>query len=128
VQLGAFIGLLTLGVGSVSDSFASSWNPFPPAGLLHPTLLWEFVPGLTVNCYAVRLITLGGLLFSEEKQRRDGSGEERRWQKGLGGEKGNFLKNKEKVSIHLLMIARKILLKKVFPTSCRIVGGGVMRG
>jgi hypothetical protein len=32
------------------------------------------------------LITLGGLFFSERKQKSSGSGEEGRWQKGLGGE------------------------------------------
>lgn len=37
---GDFVGLLTVGVGGVSDSFTCPWVPFPPR-LPQPTLMWE---------------------------------------------------------------------------------------
>lgn len=38
--------------GYVSDSFACTWDPFPPTGLHHPYLIWGFWLSL-VNCYAM---------------------------------------------------------------------------
>jgi hypothetical protein len=33
------VGILTLKAGYVSDSFACSWDPFPPSGLPFPALM-----------------------------------------------------------------------------------------
>lgn len=62
--------------------FACTWDPFSP-GLPRPALI-KFVPNLLVTHY-VWLISLGDLHFSEGKWRRNGSGEEGRWEKGQGG-------------------------------------------
>lgn len=40
-------------VGVTSDSFAYLWHPFPPTELLYPVLIWWYMPGLIVACYAV---------------------------------------------------------------------------
>ena len=40
-------------MGSVFDSLACSWDPFPPTGLPCPALILGFVSGLVVSCYAV---------------------------------------------------------------------------
>ena len=53
VLLDVLVGLLTVRVGSVSDSFACSWDPFSPTGLPSPALIWLCVSHLTVTCYAV---------------------------------------------------------------------------
>lgn len=72
-----FCGTPNNGSGDISDSFACSWDPFPPTQSPCPALVWEFVPRLSASCYAV-MLSLRGLLFSEVKQRSSGS--------GLGGE------------------------------------------
>ena len=40
-------------MGAVSDSFACSWDPFPPTGLPCPALRLQFVPSLIVSCYVM---------------------------------------------------------------------------
>lgn len=63
-------GWVSLNLFSVLGTF------FPLIGLPHPVLIWGAVPiFVIVTCllYSVRLISLGGL-FSEGKQRRNGSG------------------------------------------------------
>lgn len=35
-----------MGVWAISDSFVSSWDPFPQTGLLCLFLIWGFVPVL----------------------------------------------------------------------------------
>jgi hypothetical protein len=35
---------------AVSDIFAYLWDPFLPLGLPCPALMWEYVPGLIVDC------------------------------------------------------------------------------
>lgn len=53
--------------------FACSWDPALPNG--QPYLaLTEFVPLLIVSCYVIWLISLGGLLSSEGKQKSGGGG------------------------------------------------------
>lgn len=52
----------------MSLTFACSWDPFSPVGLLYLALMFGFVPS-----YAM-LITPGGLLFSD-----------RNWRSGSGG-------------------------------------------
>lgn len=47
------MGLLKVGAEAVSDSSAWFWDPFTPTGLLHPALVWKFVPSLTVICYTM---------------------------------------------------------------------------
>lgn len=57
--------------GAVSDSFACFGDPLPPSGLPPPTLMKVCVsscPSLCRSC----LMSLGGTLFSEGKQRRGG--------------------------------------------------------
>ena len=44
VQLGVSVVLLTVWGGGVSDSFACSWDPFPPSGK-------GFDPSLITSCY-----------------------------------------------------------------------------
>lgn len=39
--------------GSVSDFFASSWDPFPLTGLPCRAKVWEFMPSLSTFCYAL---------------------------------------------------------------------------
>lgn len=53
IVVGVLAGLLTVGVEGVSHSLASSWNTFPPFGMLHPSLIQVFVPGLIVTYYAL---------------------------------------------------------------------------
>ena len=38
------------GSRGVSDSFASSWDPFLPSGLIHWALVWEFMPYFNTPC------------------------------------------------------------------------------
>lgn len=64
-----FWGLLTVGVGFVSDWFVSSWNHFSSTGLPHPVGLDKLV---CVSSYCSLLchgqfIALGGMHFSEGK-------------------------------------------------------------
>lgn len=37
--------VIILGAGAVSDSFVCLWDFFPPTGMPHPALMWEYVPG-----------------------------------------------------------------------------------
>lgn len=53
VYIDVLVGLLTVGMGIVSDTFAWSWDPFLPTGSPFPALLWGFAPGLTVTCYSI---------------------------------------------------------------------------
>jgi hypothetical protein len=39
-----------MGAGTVSDSFACLWDPYPPPGLPYPVLMCKHVPGLIVPC------------------------------------------------------------------------------
>lgn len=48
-----FVGFLILGARVVSDSFACSWDLFPPAGLPLLALVWGFMPSLVQSFYAV---------------------------------------------------------------------------
>lgn len=41
------------GTGGIFDSFASSWNPFPPIGLSGSALMWEFAPCLILSSCAI---------------------------------------------------------------------------
>lgn len=73
-----FCGTPNSGSEGALDSFACSWYPFPPTGVLCPILILGFVPSFIVSFHAIFiwLISLGDLLISEGKQRRSGSGEE----------------------------------------------------
>jgi hypothetical protein len=62
--------------GGVSDSFAYSWSHFPPARLPLPLSIREYVFHLNCNLLGlVWFISLGGLMFSERRWRKSGSGE-----------------------------------------------------
>lgn len=58
------VGLLTMEMG-VSDSYTCFWYPFLSTELPHLALRRGFIPSLIASCY-VKLISLEGLLFSEE--------------------------------------------------------------
>lgn len=49
VYLGVLVEFVTVIVKSVSESFRSLWDPFPLNELLHPKLIWKYVPGLIVS-------------------------------------------------------------------------------
>lgn len=51
--LGILVGLLIVEPGAGSDSFACLQDPSFPTVLPHPTLMWWYVPGLIVACYAM---------------------------------------------------------------------------
>ena len=53
VWLDVLVGLLPVGIGAVSDSFACFEDPFSPTGLPRPGLTWGFVLSLTITCHAV---------------------------------------------------------------------------
>ena len=78
MQLDVIVGLLIVGVCAVSDSFACSWDPFPPTRLLHPTLISAFVPGLIVASYAMFTD------FPVDLGKRGGG-----WGPGRSGRRGN---------------------------------------
>lgn len=64
-----FLGLLTVGVGFVSDWLVSSWDHFPSTGLPHPLGVDKLV---CVSSYdsllcCSQFIALGGMHFSEGK-------------------------------------------------------------
>lgn len=40
------VEILTVGIGTVPDSFAYLWDPFRPTGLPCPALMGWYVPGL----------------------------------------------------------------------------------
>lgn len=73
--------------GSCLRLFSCAWDPSAPIGLPFSGLILEYVPSLITYSYShVWVIFLGGLLFfSEEKQRKRGSGGERIWEEGMGG-------------------------------------------
>jgi hypothetical protein len=63
-------------------TFVCSWDPFPPLRPLSFSSL-----GLYLGFHD-KLIFLKGLLFSERKWRRSGSGGEAKWMVNLGRVKG----------------------------------------
>lgn len=86
VYLGALVGLLTVRIQSVSDSFASAWDPNLPKVMWHPSLIWRL--WLAVTCYAGLnwypwdIININ---FSGGKRRREPGKMERRGGGTLGG-------------------------------------------
>ena len=47
------MGLLTVGAGAISDSFAGFWDHFIHSGLPYAALIGVEVPSLTVTWYAM---------------------------------------------------------------------------
>lgn len=45
-HLGICLGILTAGVGTITDSFAHLWDHSPPTQLPHAVLIGWYVPGL----------------------------------------------------------------------------------
>ena len=73
----------------ISDSFACSWDSFPPIGLPCPASIWGFCLVLLhlVWLYCpVWWLSLRDLLFSEEEKEQNGSVGEGRW--GVSGRNG----------------------------------------
>lgn len=68
-------------------------DPFPPTGLVSPAFVWVFVSSFIFTCYSVQLISLGGVFFSEEKQRSSGSGGEKSGSAGKIGGGGKYFQN-----------------------------------
>lgn len=79
----------------VSLTLACSWDPFPPAGLPRPVMIWDLVPRLTVTCYTVLswqpwearsfLKGNGGRLDLEERGSGGGTGRRGREEKLQSG-------------------------------------------
>lgn len=71
----------------VSDSFVCYWDCFSPTGFSCPASIWGFLPYLIVTWFFfwVWLLSLGGLIFSEKKQRVWSalSGEKMWWRQGV---------------------------------------------
>lgn len=85
VQLGLHVGPLSAGAG-LSDSTACLWSPFP---------YWAALSSLNSRRYYYYkllqqsgLISMGDLLFSEDKGRGHGGGEVKHWD--WGEERGSF--------------------------------------
>lgn len=78
------VEIVTVGVGTVPDSFAYLWDPFLPIGLPLPSLdVMVCAYSYYVFLYDVRLMSVGSLLFSEGMRRGNGSGGKGRcgWEK-----------------------------------------------
>ena len=69
----------------------SVFGTLPSTGLPHPAVIWGFVPHhVVIRCTMFSWYPLGGLLFSEGKWRRSGSGREGRSGAGRSRERGNI--------------------------------------
>lgn len=63
----------------VSDSWACSWDAFPPVWLSYPTLIWQFLLYLVIFCHVWLLSLFINPLFPSERQKQSGfRGEGRR--------------------------------------------------
>ena len=76
-----------MGAVAVSDSSACFWDPFPPTGLPHPSLIRGFVPALiVVYCIMFRRYPWEDCSFLKENEGGVDIGE-RVGREGLGGGK-----------------------------------------
>lgn len=78
IVVNVFVGFLIPGARVVSDSFACSWDLFPPAGLPLPALMWDFMPSLVQSFYAV----FGWYLWEDCSFLK---GKEEQWRGEVGG-------------------------------------------
>lgn len=72
MQLDLLVGLLIVGAGDVSNSFAYFCHPFPLTGLSHQTLICRDLCSLTQLDIPCSIDIHWRLPFSEEKKQRFG--------------------------------------------------------
>lgn len=105
-----FCGTSNNGRGFVFDSFVCFWDPFPPVGFPSLASVWGLLPCFIVSCF----VMFGSMLFSEGKQRRNGSeGGEGMGGTGRGEERGKCgldLLNERSIYSQL----KKIILLKIW--------------
>lgn len=83
-------GIPDCGSGCIFDSFAYSWDSFPPVGLTCPVSIRRLSPCFTVFCFVVvSCCLLEACFFSEGRQRGCGSGGEVGWVWQAGRREGN---------------------------------------